>query len=127
MKLVFDGGCPFCRHFAELSELRSGIPDFEIVDGREDHQLRHTLADCGYPLASGAVLIDGDHVFHGSQALHQLCDRFQPSSPLLALLKGIFADPDRTRQVYPLLLMARHLALGLKGLPVDPEASRASQ
>ena len=34
--LVFDGGCPFCRHFAELSELRSGIAGLEIRDGRAD-------------------------------------------------------------------------------------------
>ena len=37
-ELVFDGGCPICRHFAELSELRSGIPGLVIRDGRTDHQ-----------------------------------------------------------------------------------------
>ena len=29
--LVFDGGCPFCRHFAELAELRSGIPGLSRI------------------------------------------------------------------------------------------------
>jgi hypothetical protein len=42
--LVFDGGCPFCRHFAEVSELRSGIAGLTIVDGRADGNLRQSLA-----------------------------------------------------------------------------------
>ena len=45
--LVFDGGCPFCRHFAELAELRSGIPNLAIRDGRSDHELRRQLRQQG--------------------------------------------------------------------------------
>jgi predicted DCC family thiol-disulfide oxidoreductase YuxK len=45
--LVFDGGCPFCRHFAELAELRSGIPNLSIRDGRSDHDLRRELRQQG--------------------------------------------------------------------------------
>ena len=30
--LVYDGGCPFCRHFALRSELVGGLPDLEIRD-----------------------------------------------------------------------------------------------
>ena len=41
--LVFDGGCVFCRHFAELSELRSGIPGLTIRDGRADGALQFNL------------------------------------------------------------------------------------
>ena len=28
--LVYDGGCPFCLHFALRSELVGGLPDLEI-------------------------------------------------------------------------------------------------
>jgi hypothetical protein len=45
--LVFDGGCPFCRHFAEISELRRGIPGLAIRDGRADTALRQALAERG--------------------------------------------------------------------------------
>ncbi|MFM7514873.1 MAG: hypothetical protein ACKO3F_16265, partial [Cyanobium sp.] len=48
--LVFDGGCVFCRHFAELSELRSGIAGLQIRDGRSDQALRAKLAARGYHL-----------------------------------------------------------------------------
>ena len=41
--LVYDGGCPFCRHFALRSELVGGVPDLAIRDGRSDHRLRAQL------------------------------------------------------------------------------------
>jgi len=118
--LVFDGGCVFCRGFAELSELRSGIPGLQIRDGRSDHGLRAQLKGRGYELRDGAmVLVDGE-VLHGAEAISWLCSRMQPSGALLALLTPLFRSPDRSRQLDPLLLLARRLALAARRLPVDP-------
>jgi predicted DCC family thiol-disulfide oxidoreductase YuxK len=118
--LVFDGGCLFCRHFAELSELRSGIPGLRIRDGRADARLRESLESRGYPLRDGAVLIDGERVLHGAEAIHWICARMRPSAALLQLLAPLMADPARARAMYPLLLAARRLALAVRGLPLDP-------
>ncbi|MFM7362362.1 MAG: DCC1-like thiol-disulfide oxidoreductase family protein [Cyanobium sp.] len=125
--LVFDGGCPFCRHFAELSELRAGIPGLRIVDGRADHELRAKLSRRGLRLADGAVLIDGERLLHGAEAIQALCARMEPSAALLRLLGPLLADGPRARGLYPLLLAARRLALGLRGLPVDPDQPAASE
>jgi predicted DCC family thiol-disulfide oxidoreductase YuxK len=122
MQLVYDGGCPFCRHFAERSELHGGVPGLTIVDGRADAALRQRLRRQGLALADGAVLIDGDRVLHGAEAIACLCSHLQPSDPLLALLRQLFASRRRARGLYPLLLTARRLALALRGLPVDPDA-----
>ena len=124
--LVFDGGCPFCRHFAELSELRSGIAGLQIRDGRVDTPLRQALASRGYHLRDGAMVIDGDQVLHGAEAIAWLCDRMVPSAPLLQLLAPLLAPPPRARQLYPLLLLARRLALGLRRLPLDPDDGPAA-
>jgi len=70
--LVFDGGCPFCRHFAELSELRSGIAGLQIRDGRSDQALRASLARRGFHLRDGAMLLDGDRVLHGATAISRI-------------------------------------------------------
>jgi hypothetical protein len=120
--LVFDGGCPFCRHFAELSELRSGIAGLQIRDGRSDQVLRASLAQRGFHLRDGAMLIDGDRVLHGAAAISWLCERMAPSAALLQLLAPLFGDGARARTLYPLLLLARRCALGLRGLPVDPDS-----
>ena len=55
--LVYDGGCPFCRHFARRSELLGGLPDLIIRDGRSDHELRRMLGRRGFNLSNGAVLM----------------------------------------------------------------------
>ena len=127
LTLVYDGGCPFCRHFALRSELVGGVPDLEIRDGREDQALRAELAARGLHLARGAVLLEGSQAWHGAEAIAELCRRLEPSDALLALLRGLFAAPQRAGRLYPLLLLARRLALQLKGLPEDPDQAGLRQ
>ena len=117
---MFDGGCVFCRHFAELSELRSGIPGLRIRDGRAENELRKSLEQRGIRLRDGAVLIDGERVLHGAEAIQWLCARMAPSAALLRLLAPLLATPERARALYPLLLLARRGALAFRGLPLDP-------
>ena len=119
--LVYDGGCPFCEAFAIRSELKGGIPDLVIRDGRLDDELRKDLLRRGFNLSQGAVLIDGDQIWHVSKAISVLCSQLKPSDPLLALLNGLFGNRKRASFLYPGLLAARQLALILKGLPVDPD------
>jgi len=123
--LIFDGGCPFCRHFAELSELRSGIPGLTIRDGRAETALRQQLARRGYHLRDGAMVLDGEQVLHGAAAIAWLCERMAPSAALLHLLAPLLGDSRRSQALYPLLLLARRAALGWRRLPVDPDASSA--
>ncbi len=127
---MFDGGCPFCQFFAQWSELKGGLPSLEIIDGRANDQLRQELKNQGYPLSQGAVLMVASagggepRLFHGAAAVARLCEQLQPSLGLLLLLKALFASPERAEQLYPLLLWARRLALGCRGLPVDPDHPR---
>lgn len=118
---VYDGGCPFCRYFAELSELHSGIQGLKICDGRSDQQLRRKLSGLGCDLRNGAVLMVGDELFHGAAAIQWLSARMQPSSELLAVLGTLMKSQKQSRIIYPFLLAARRLALAIKGLPLDPD------
>lgn len=121
LTLVYDGGCPFCRHFAQRSELVGGLPDLVIRDGRSDQALRTELRDKGFNLSNGAVLMDEEHIWHGSEAISMLCQQLSPSDPLMRLLNKLFSDSGRANRLYPGLLLARQIALGLQGLPVDPD------
>jgi predicted DCC family thiol-disulfide oxidoreductase YuxK len=119
--LVFDGGCPFCRSFALRSELHGGLPGLGLRDGRVDNELRRELRRSGFDLNRGAVLITGDQVLHGAEAIQWLCEHMRPSDALLRLLTSVLAAPRRARALYPLLLLARRLALTAWGLPLDPD------
>ena len=122
LTLVYDGGCPFCRSFALRSELVGGIQHLVIRDGRSDNELRSRLQQQGHRLADGAMLLEGDTIWHGSAAIAELCRRMQPSDPLLTLLGQLFRDEGRAAALYPSLLLARRLALNIQGRPVDPDA-----
>ena len=125
LTLIYDGGCPFCREFALRSELKAGIPNLRIVDGRADHNIRRQLNSLGLPLRDGAVLIEGEQRWHGSEAIAELSRRMNPSGPLLGLLAKVFSDDQRSALAYPALLVARRMALATRGLSVDPD--RAGQ
>ena len=121
LTLVYDGGCLFCRSFALRSELLGGLPDLKILDGRADDALRRTLEARGMRLADGAVLMEGEQAWHGSAAIAELSRRMQPSDPLIMVLRDLFRDRSRAEAPPSGLLLARRLALGLRGLPVDPD------
>lgn len=120
--LVFDGGCPFCNHFAAVSALRSGIPGLQIRDGRAETDLRRSLAARGYPLRDGAIVIAGAQIWHGAEAISWLCAQMHPDASLLQLLAPLFADRRRAGWLYPGLLLARRLLLAWRGLSPDPDA-----
>ena len=122
LTLVFDGACPFCRQFALRSELKAGIPDLHIIDGRQENDLRRRLSERGLNLADGAVLLEGEQAWHGSAAIAEISRRMKPSDPLLKLLQAVFHDRQRAAFAYPALLLARRLALLIQGLRPDPDA-----
>ena len=121
LTLIYDGGCPFCRDFALRGELSAGIPELRIIDGRTDHSIRHELNALGLPLRDGAVLVEGERRWHGSEAIAELSRRMKPSDPLLKVLAKLFSNDQRSTRAYPALLAARRIALATRGLSVDPD------
>ena len=119
-KLVFlyDGECPFCNHFSELLELRSGLPDLTIKNARDNLPEMKSLLERGYDLDNGAILLKGDEVLHGAQAINWICSQItKPSDELLKLIALTFSSKLRTDVIFPLLILARRILLFVKGVP----------
>ena len=114
---IYDGECPFCNHFAKLLELKSGIPDISIVDGRENITKIIDLYEKGFDLDKGAILLIGNKIFHGAKAINWICSQIQnPSDELLKLLSLTFSSNKRTEIIFPFLLFARRFTLAVKGV-----------
>jgi len=124
LTLIYDGGCPFCREFALRSEVQAGVPNLRIIDGRANHNIRRELNALGLPLRKGAVLIEGEQRWHGSEAIAELSRRMKPSDALLKVLAMLFSNNQRSALAYPALLAARRIALATRGLSVDPDEPR---
>jgi len=118
---IYDGECPFCKHFAQLLELKSSLSEFEILDGRKNLALLYKLYNQGYDLNKGAILIRNDNIMHGADAINWICSEIkEPSDSLLEVLRIIFNSNKRTKILFPFLLWGRRLSLTIKGKVWQP-------
>ena len=118
---IYDGDCPFCNYFAQLLELKSSLPDFEILDGRKNLALLSQLYSQGYDLNKGAIFISNQTIMHGADAINFICSKINaPSDSLLEVLRIIFTSHKRTNFLFPFLLWGRRLSLTLKGKVWQP-------
>ena len=117
---IYDGECPFCNHFAELLEIKSKIKNISIIDGRKNIQIIKSLIEKGYDIDKGAILIKGENIYHGAEAINFVCSQINnPSGTLLKLLSNIFKSNNRTNFLFPFLVRARRFALISKGVPTS--------
>ncbi len=113
---IYDGDCPFCNHFAQLIELKSNLPQFEILDGRKNLTILTQLYNQGYDLNNGAILICDKNIMHGAEAINWICSEIkEPSDSLLEVLRIIFTSNKITNFLFPFLLWGRRFSLTLKG------------
>ena len=118
---IYDGECPFCNHFAQLLELKSSLPAFEVLDGRKNLSLLSQLYKQGYDLNKGGILLVNGNILHGAEAVHWICTQIKnPSDSLLEILRIIFTSSNRTKVLFPFLLWGRRLLLTLKGKVWEP-------
>ena len=117
LTFIYDGECPFCNHFAELLELKSKINNIVILDGRKNLEIVNNLLKKGYDIDKGAILLKGNEIFHGAEAINTVSNLInKPSSRLLKFLSSIFKSNKRTKLLFPLLIRARRFALISKGV-----------
>ena len=117
LTFIYDGECPFCNHFAELLEIKSKIKNISILDARKNQIITNSLLNKGYDIDKGAILLKGDDIFHGAEAINTICNQINnPSGRLLKLLSNIFKSNKRTKLLFPFLVRARRFALISKGV-----------
>ena len=115
---IYDGECPFCNQFAQLLELRSGLPEISIKNARDNLPEMRDLLERGYDLDQGAILLKDGEILHGARAINWICSQItNPSDNLLKLLAATFSSNLRTNFIFPFLLSARRTLLFFKGVP----------
>lgn len=107
--LVYDGDCPFCSNYVELLKLRETWPDLELVNVREmpDHAAVAIVRTRGLKIDDGMAIVDGDLVFHGAEAIHELAEHGGPINRVL------FRSKVRSEILYPFLRFGRNAVLKL--------------
>ncbi len=112
---VYDGDCPFCNHFAELLELKSGLDPILLRNARDNPPELPLDYDMD---TNGAVLIKDGEMLFGAEAINWICLRInKPSDTLLKILTFTFSSSKRSNFLFPLLIFSRRIALFFKGSP----------
>ncbi len=115
---IYDGECPFCKKFAELLELKSNFPNLILKNGREVMPELVNVFQKGLNLDNGAILLKGNEIIQGADAINFICSEIDnPSDSLLELLRLIFSSKGNSYLIFPLLLWARRAILIFKGIP----------
>ncbi len=60
-KIYYDGECPFCTRYVGMIHLRDAVGQVDLIDLREDADIRAQLASEGFDLDQGMVVdLDGN-------------------------------------------------------------------
>ena len=113
--LVYDGECPFCRHYTSLVRVRQNVASLRLVNARDGGSLIDRIAENGYDLDEGMLLIADDRYYFGALAMQQLALLSTQKGLFNRLNAWLFKGVRRTRLLYPWLKCVRNITLSLLG------------
>jgi predicted DCC family thiol-disulfide oxidoreductase YuxK len=116
---VYDGECPLCTQAALALRIKADYGALHLLNAREDagHPLMHEINARAYDLDEGMVIVDGDHFYHGKDALRFMA-KYAESKGLFNLVNKLFYCSDTLAKLtYPWLRGIRNLLLRQKKIP----------
>ena len=111
--LVYDRQCPACEMYSTLTRIRESVGTLRLVDARDGGEVMQRITDAGLDIDEGMVLIVGDTMYYGAEAIHRLALMSTRSGFFNRLTAFSFATERRARWLYPVLKAGRNLLLKL--------------
>ena len=115
--LVYDGECPLCLRYAAYLDARSAIGELTLVDARQGGTIVEEVKSRGLVLDDGMVLKMKGRYYHGEDALVALALMSERRGVFSVLNRTVLSSKRMARVAYPMLKLARRVALRIKGVP----------
>lgn len=115
IQLIYDQQCPFCDRYARLVRIRETAGDLVLVDARQPGAGMDRVTRLGLDVDQGMVLMVGDELYYGADAMHALALMSSRSGVFNRLNHRIFRGRVLARVLYPLLRSCRNFLLKLMG------------
>lgn len=115
LTLIYDGECPFCTRYAALMRVQQSAGELLMLNARDDHPVVKQLINSGVNFDDGMVLMVGETVYHGDQAVHALAMLSSRAGWFNRLNYLLFRSAGLSKILYPPLRFGRNLALRLLG------------
>ncbi|MDG1414188.1 MAG: DCC1-like thiol-disulfide oxidoreductase family protein [Alphaproteobacteria bacterium] len=126
LALVYDGDCPVCSAYCRVIALRQLNTEFEIINARSDHSLVTYLHHQSFDLDEGMVMIVGENIYYGADAIRVLSSLTSAQSFANRINHFIFKSRTISTLLYPFLKLGRRALLILLGRKTIAE-TRLSQ
>lgn len=113
--LVYDKECPACDYYCNTVRIRESVGNLILIDARETSSQLDEITDAGLDIDQGMVLIVGDRMYYGADAIHALAMMGTRSGFVNRLSYWCFKSKPVARVLYPILRAGRNLLLKLLG------------
>lgn len=114
--VVYDAACAVCGAILRRARFRAAAGPVRLVDSRSADPLAAALRAGDLRLSCGIVVVMGDTVHHGAQAMMMLAALTRRNGLADRAAGWAFASPARARLVYAAVLAAGALAARLRPL-----------
>jgi hypothetical protein len=98
-----------------MVRIRQSVGNLTLIDARESGSHMDRITDAGLDIDQGMVLIVGDRMYYGSDAIHALAIMGTRSGFVNRLSYWCFKSKSVSRVLYPILRAARNLLLKVLG------------
>ena len=113
--LVYDRDCPVCDAYCRMVRLRDAAGTVQLYDAREGGPIVEELTARGLDVDEGMVLIAGEEIYYGADAIHALAMLSSRSGLFNRINYIVFRSPRAAAVLYPVLKAGRNLLLKLLG------------
>lgn len=113
--LVYDRECPVCEMYGQMVRIRQSVGDMKIIDAREPSEALDEVTRRGLDIDQGMVVMTGDELYYGSDAIHALALMGTRTGVFNRLNYWMFRSHTTSRLLYPVLRFFRNLLLKLLG------------
>ncbi len=109
--LVYDKECPACNIYCDLVSIRESVGNLVLVDARQATSLMEKITAAELDIDQGMVLIVGDRMYYGADAIHALSIMGTRSGVFNRVTYWCFKSKAVSRALYPILRAGRNLLL----------------
>ncbi|NNF51315.1 MAG: DUF393 domain-containing protein [Gammaproteobacteria bacterium] len=113
--LVYDKQCPACDFYCKLARIRESVGQLILVDARDGGPVMDKITAAGLDIDQGMVLIMGDRLYYGADAIHMLSILSSRSGFFNRIAYWMFRSARLSRVLYPVMRSGRNLLLKMLG------------
>ena len=118
--IIYDGDCPLCADYMRRLRLVETCGVVELVDARAASPLTRSYWARGYNIDEGMIVVIGETVFYGAEAVTTLARLSSNSTLFNKIQHWALSRGTISRLAYPLMKICRRLALRLRGRKALP-------